>query len=421
MEPQSLPEKDHTELSRTARFSALILYFAAMVTDGFDLAVMPLTMPAIAREWRLPDTQLFGAIFSAGILGIMVGAPLLGSIADRLGRKRTFIFSLFFFGLCSLSVIYVNTVTQLFLARFGTGFGIGGALSLGIVSSAELVRPTLRTRVIAIVSTGATAGVALAGFAASWLLPLAGWRSLFIMGAVAPIMVGVLAIFVLPESITRTDARSDIPIESAVKTEARKRAFELFSGSLAYMTPLLWLLFIVVGLTNYFIQSWVPTLYSAEGYLMADVALALGLFGGFGAVGGLLIGWPVDRFGVRAVTFLFILAIPVLAILASSHPSRAVLMALMAAAGLLLYSLQVAINGIATQLYPAGMRAKGVGWGLGSVRMGQLLGASGGGLLIGTGMGMGPLFWLLTSLAIVGALASIPLGRCFAERYASGD
>ncbi|MGE0776433.1 MAG: hypothetical protein AB7G25_04410, partial [Sphingomonadaceae bacterium] len=64
---------------------------------------------------------------------------------------------------------------------------------------------------------------------------------------------------------------------------------------------------------------------------------------------------------------------------------------------------------------------KGVGWGLGSVRMGQLLGASGGGLLIGAGMGMGPLFWLLTSLAIVGALASIPLGRGFAERYASGD
>lgn len=421
MERQSLSNADQAELSRTARISALILYFAAMVTDGFDLAVMPLTMPAIAGEWRLPDTQSFGAIFSAGILGIMVGAPLLGSIADRMGRKRTFIFSLFFFGLCSLSIIYVNTVTQLFLARFGTGLGIGGALSLGIVSSAELVRPTLRARVIAIVSTGATAGVALAGFAASWLLPWAGWRSLFIIGAVAPIVVGILAIFILPASFTRPDAGSDIRIENAGETATRKRAFELFSGAFAYLTPLLWLLFIVVGLTNYFIQSWVPTLYSAEGYRMADVALALGLFGGFGAMGGLLIGWPVDRFGVRAVTFLFIFAIPVLAILASSHPSRAGLMVLMAAAGLLLYSLQVAINGIATQLYPAGMRVKGVGWGLGSVRMGQLLGASGGGLLIGTGMGMEPLFWLLTSLAIVGALASIPLGHGFAKRYMSGD
>ncbi len=413
MDRQSSLRPDRTTLSPAARLVALLLCFAAMVTDGFNLAVMPLTMPAIAHEWRLSDTHAFGPIFSASVLGIMIGAPVLGGVADRFGRKKTFICSLLFFGFSSLLAMHVSTVPQLAASRLVTGLGIGGALPLGIVISAELTPSLWRARVIAVVSTGATAGAALSGFAASWLLPSAGWRSLFVIAGAAPIVFGIAAIFALPESAAHLRRLAGKQTDSAGAMREQTRVRELFHGAFAHLTLLLWLLFLIVGLANYFIQSWAPTLYAADGYRTSDIALALGLFGSFGALGGMLIGWPVDRFGVPPVVVLFLLAVPVLGALATMHASRPYLMVLMAIAGLLLFSLQVAINGIATQIYPAATRAKGVGWGMGSVRLGQLLGASGGGLLVGTGMGLWPLFWLLAALASMGMVASALLNRSF--------
>tara|TARA_R110000782_G_scaffold78276_9_gene155695 strand:+ start:132520 stop:133776 length:1257 start_codon:yes stop_codon:yes gene_type:complete len=406
----------HTVKAGGATFgtiSVLILCFAAMMADGFDLAVMPLAMPAIAREWQLADTGSFGTIFSAGLIGVMVGAPLLGSIADRIGRKKTFIASLIFFGICTLAIMHVKTVPQLVVARFATGIGIGGALPLGIVISAELVRPALRARIIAIISTGATAGAALSGFAASWLLPSMGWRSMFLLGGIAPIIVGLLAIFLLTEHETGAAMDANRQAETTKAAGKAPRVSDLFARSYAYLTPLLWLLFSIVGLTIYFLLSWSPTLFTAQGYPTADVGMAMGLFGAFGAIGGLLVGWPVDWFGVRPVTLLFLFAAPVLAGLTLIGSATTPLMMLMAATGLAYFSLQVAINSIATQLYPAETRAMGVGWGLGWVRVGQLLGAYGGGLLVGGGMTVHALFWLLAGLALIGMIASHLLSKGF--------
>lgn len=406
-------ETGRSSRSTAATISALVLCFAAMMADGFDLAVMPLAMPAIAKEWQLTDTGSFGTIFSAGLIGVMVGAPLLGSVADRIGRKKTFITSLIFFGVCTLAIMHVKTVPQLVVARFATGIGIGGALPLGIVISAELVRPALRARIIAIISTGATAGAALSGFAAAWLLPSMGWRSMFFLGGVAPIVVGLLAIFILTEH--EADEAGDVNRQGEATKGAGKapRLSDLFVRSYAYLTPLLWLLFSIVGLTIYFLLSWSPTLFTTQGYPTAEVGIAMGLFGVFGAIGGLLVGWPVDWFGVRPVTLLFLFGVPVLAGLALIESSATLLMIFMATIGLTYFSLQVAINSIATQLYPAEMRAMGVGWGLGWVRVGQLLGAYGGGLLVGGGMTTHALFWLLVGLALIGMAASHLLGKGF--------
>ncbi len=392
---------------------SILLCCLAMVCDGFNVTIISLAMPAVAADWHLKGTGSFGAAFSAGVLGIMIGSPLMGSLASRLGRKTVFVFSLLFFGIASLAVCGISSVWQLLALRFVTGVGLGGALALGIVISVELTRPAWRARVIAIVSTGMTVGAAAAGFSAGWLLPHHGWRSLFVLGGVIPILVALGALLILPARRTESEQ---------ARYPAGERAgviAELFRGNLALATPMIWLLYLIVGLVNYFILSWSPTLYAAAGHQPATVAVALGLFSGVGAAGGLLIGWPIDRFGIRPIVLLFLLGVPVVLLLAMPGLSNLGLMIGLALSGFIQIALQVGMNGVAASLYPVAARAKGVGWGLGSVRLGQIIGASGGGLLIGAGLSLQVLFWLLAALLALGAAASLHLARRFRQPVAA--
>jgi MFS transporter, AAHS family, 4-hydroxybenzoate transporter len=58
-----------------------------LIFDGFDTQAIGYVAPAILREWRVGCPEL-GPIFSSGLAGLMLGALLLGPIADRFGRKR---------------------------------------------------------------------------------------------------------------------------------------------------------------------------------------------------------------------------------------------------------------------------------------------------------------------------------------------
>jgi len=137
----------------------------------------------------------------------------------------------------------------------------------------------------------------------------------------------------------------------------------------------------------------------------------MGTFDACGVIAGLAIGWPIDRFGLKPVVLLFLFAAPLLASFAAVLGSYGPLLAAMAATGALLLPLQIGLNGVAASLYPKPLRAKGVGWGLGSVRVGQILGASGGGLLIGQGVGTRLLFLIVAAFLAAGVAASLALER----------
>jgi AAHS family 4-hydroxybenzoate transporter-like MFS transporter len=397
---------------RRTQLLGLSLCLLAMVCDGFDLTVIALLMPAMAREWGIGASASFGVVFSVSIIGIMIGAPLFGTLADRIGRKKVMIASLLLFAGCSLATVATGSIAQLVFLRFVGGIGMGGVFPMSVVISAELTPLRWRATVIAIVSTGAILGAATSGFATSWMLEREGWRSLFVLGAVAPLLVAAASMVLLPETASHLVTKQVQPLASSKSgLDSAMSVKDLFRGPLASVTLLLWSLFVITGLATFFMHSWAPTLLSGAGYRLDDVSFMMGTFDACGVIAGLAIGWPIDRFGLKPVVLLFLFAAPLVASFAAVLGSHGPLLAAMAATGALLLPLQIGLNGVAASLYPKPLRAKGVGWGLGSVRVGQILGASGGGLLIGLGAGTRLLFLIVAAFLAAGVAASLALER----------
>src|ERR1700752_124654 len=105
----------------------LLTCAAVLFRDGFDTQAIGYVAPALAKEWGLGKGAL-GPVFSAGLFGLMIGALLLGPLADRIGRKKIIIFSTVAFGIGTLVAAFVNAVNTLIAVRLLTGLGLGGAM-----------------------------------------------------------------------------------------------------------------------------------------------------------------------------------------------------------------------------------------------------------------------------------------------------
>ena len=182
------------------QFKLLLTCAAVLFLDGFDTQAIGYVAPALAREWGLTKGAL-GPVFSAGLFGLMIGALLLGPLADRIGRKRIIILSTLAFGICALATAFVHDVNALLAIRFLTGLGLGGAMPNAIAMTSEFNPRRRRATMVMIMFCGFSVGAALGGLLAAALIPHFGWRSVFVVGGVAPLLLVPVLALRLPESV----------------------------------------------------------------------------------------------------------------------------------------------------------------------------------------------------------------------------
>ena len=90
----------------------LVLCGLVALLDGMDLQAIGLAAPSIARALHV-EPRVFGAVFSAALLGLMFGAFMLGPMADRFGRKRILVASTLTFGIFTIATAFANSFTTL--------------------------------------------------------------------------------------------------------------------------------------------------------------------------------------------------------------------------------------------------------------------------------------------------------------------
>ena len=146
-------------------YQKLILLVGILVlfADGFDAQIVSVLAPILGAEWGVPRPS-FAPAFSANIFGLMTGALLITPLADTLSRKTITMACVGLFGLMSLFTTTVSSVQELIYIRFASGLALGGAMPCMIAATADFLPGRLRTRLVVLLSTAWSLGIAVCAF-----------------------------------------------------------------------------------------------------------------------------------------------------------------------------------------------------------------------------------------------------------------
>src|SRR4051812_16576438 len=106
--------------------------------DGFDLGLLSVTLPLISVALGVSPLEA-GLIGASSLIGIFLGAPVVGLLTDRVGRQKLFFVDLVFFVVLGLLQAVVTEPWQLFVIRVLLGIAIGAEYALGGAMLAEFV------------------------------------------------------------------------------------------------------------------------------------------------------------------------------------------------------------------------------------------------------------------------------------------
>jgi benzoate transport len=418
--------------SKNIQYLVMAMCFLIMFMDGYDNAIISNASPILMKDWHI-SAAAFGPVFSASIFGWMIGAATIGSLADVIGRKKCLVYGSILFTIATLFVIWTPNLISLVILRFITGVGIGAAVPPSIVLTSEYSPSRSKAKSVTIMFSGFTFGGAFGAFLASWLIPTFGWKSMFIVGFIAPLPIILALIVYLPESAKwlavkgKTEKQRQALIKIVRKldpglhidagtefigdVEKKKRKYsvkELFVGKYAYITPLLWLYYTVSSVALFFFLTWMPQLFVIQGYSAADASYWFGVTRLLGFAGVLSVGFYLDKTGFKWGA-IWPLLCGVFTVMTGNMEGTMFIIALSMASFFSVGEHGI-LTSLAPNLYPVSIRAQADSWAIAVARIGSISAPIIGGFLIASGMSFSMLFLLLGAPFIICTICCYILG-----------
>lgn len=390
-----------TTLEAPGRGWVLPLCWSAVLLDGFDLVVLGTVLPVLLRGnvWGLtPATATL--VSTIGLVGMTIGALVLGTVTEVLGRRRALIVSVTVFSVCTLLCAVAPSALLFGALRFIAGLGLGGCLPTAITLVSEHYARTGRpSTATTTVMTGYHVGAMATALLGIALIEPLGWQAMFVVGALPALALVPLMIKHLPDSAMPVEHRAGSSIKQALAT--------LFKGRMVAVTIAFWITSFMGLILVYGLNTWLPEIMRQAGYPLG-AALGLLLTLNFGGVVGLLVaGMVADRIGMKPATLgWFVVAAVLLAVLSIKMPGFALYIAVFLS-GAFVFSAQVLVYAYTTRAYPPEARATGLGWTAGIGRIGAICGPLLGGVLLTAGI-VYP--WGFYAFAVVAALAAVGVG-----------
>lgn len=433
MNPKTVNVPEIIDEQKVGAFQIRILILCALAAmlDGFAAQMIGYIAPSLAHDMHLAPGVL-SRVFAVSLIGLMLGALFFGPIADRFGRRQVIVTCTFLFGLFTLATAFAHSVNSLIALRFLAGLGFGGVMPNTIALTAEYSPQRRRGTMITIMFCGFPIGATIVGFAAVPILPAYGWRGVFVLAGVMPLLLVPVLALLLPESIrhlvihgkensrirdllARVNPALVFPSDSNFVVHEERAAglpvLHLFRQGRALATILIWIAFFVSLLDIYLLSSWLPTVFHNAGITLSLAVVATAVFQGGGVVASLILGIFIDRFGAfRTVAIIYFLGAVSVALLGHSHSIGFILLAaFFAGAGIV--GGQTGTNVLAAMLYPTYIRSTGVGWGLGIGRIGSILGPIFGGIMLSMHLPLTTIFLVAAVSAFIGGAAIYLMGR----------
>jgi MFS transporter, AAHS family, 4-hydroxybenzoate transporter len=359
-----------------------VLSACIMFVDGYDIQVMALAVPVIARQWSISPPH-FSYALSALLAGLSVGGACFAPIGDRAGRRTLLVIAMVLIGLATVATATSASPLQFVFWRFLTGIGMGVSIPNCNAWTAEYVPVRSRATILVVMNAAIGAGSFFAGFIAPAIFAHWGWRGAFLLGGAAPLAIGLAIFAAAPESlkflaVRRPNdpripailariapeidplARLGSPPESAAQP-SRWSLGALLDGHYERRTLVLWGLLVANLFTLYVLISWLPTLLHAAGWALDDAFRGAVLIQAGGIVGGVLLSLFLSRGLTLPAMFTAYLLTAVCLVLFRSA-GFAVSWVVLALIGAGTSGCQLALNALSTAYYPPAIKATGMSW-----------------------------------------------------------
>jgi MFS family permease len=391
------------------------------MADGYDVLSLALAAPTLTKEWGVAP-QMLGIAFSSTSVGLVLGAFLVGPIADRLGRRSVVLAALVIITIAHWCLAASNSIWMVAALRFGMGIGLGTLVVSLNVMVAEFSNERMRNVLLGVLHTGFSLGMAVSGATAALLLEPFGWRYIFVGGGVLNILVLMFAIVFLlesPEYLTTRQPRNALarvnaileklkrpPLQALPPMQTSKRATITFASLLApevrRTTILIWIASLTYAVVGYFLMNWKPQILVNAG-LTPTQASYVGIVNGvFGVIGHLSIGllsrWIEET---KLTAIYFAMLVVMLVVFGTAPASPVVLLGASGVLGLFTVGAYTGLFLVAIKYYSFQMRTTGVGFVVGWSRVGAIIGPMLGGLLVGASFDRSMTFAVFASIAVI--------------------
>jgi AAHS family 4-hydroxybenzoate transporter-like MFS transporter len=430
---------DVIDSHKVSRYQCLIAFMAwlTLFLDGVDNQSIAYVAPALTHDWDLARGAL-RTVFSSGVLGVAIGALVIGPLADRYGRKRITVLTLIYVALFSLLATQVpgistllspaipdaSNLNVLMVLRFLTGLGLGAAVPLAVVMVNEIAPKAGRAAMVTLMGSGYAMGSSSGGLLASHLVPSFGWQAQFYAAASMTFVMGVALGIWLPESIRllTVQGRSDgviailrkinpaLSFEPGTHFVLRQELYEqsanqlrlvrLFREGRTSATVLIWLCLFMNTLALNYLNNWLPTLTTETGLPEAQALRAAAFLQFGGILGVITLGFLADRFGFfKVLAGSFAAGGAFIAAIGWAGGAFYPLAAMIFVSGFFNIGTQITLAALAATLYPTDIRSTGVSWAHGVARIGSIISVMFAGTMLA-------LHWSLQTMYF---LVSIPM------------
>ncbi|NLI92656.1 MAG: MFS transporter [Peptococcaceae bacterium] len=369
--------------------------------DSMDLGMLTFVLGSIKTDFHLTNVQA-GLLSSASFLGMFFGAGTAGMLADRFGRKIVFQTSMILWGAASILCSFATSVEMLAIFRIILGFGMGMEFPIGQSLVSEFIPAQHRGRYIALLEGFFPLGFIGAGLLSYLILPIGGWRMVFICEGIPAIFVLIIRRIVpesprwlddvgkheeanrvmtmFEENVQKAYGKELPPVkDNIIAPSHEKRTFvsaflDLWAPGYKKRTTMVWIWWFFALLGYYGLTTWLGAFLQQAGYSVTKSVFYTLLISLAGVPGFFTAAYLVEKIGRKPSVIIVLIGCAISTYFYGTAWSLTSLIGFGLCMQYFLFGMWSTMYAYTPELYPTRSRATGSGFASSLGRFGSLLG-----------------------------------------------